>query len=336
MDNGETSKKRVLRIRNQKTNLISKTNEVISQVKKIKDEEGANFYQKLNDVPELILSASAESGIRDSPGTTPGPPDVNISGAITANTTGTENTALGSLALFGGNGGQNVAIGFSAMRLNVSGEANVAVGNGVLLNNTTGDANVGIGARALRYNSTGQGNTAVGVEALENAAFSVSSGDYNTCLGFQAGNTITTGSNNTCLGNGAQPSSITVSDEITLGNSSIATLRCQVITITSLSDARDKKDIVELDAGLDFVEQLKPVSFTWNMRDGGKVDISDTGFIAQDLKQVQIDTGINIPGLVYEANPERMEASYGKLLPVLVKAIQDLKKELDELKAQMK
>ena len=72
------------------------------------------------------------------------------------------------------------------------------------------------------------------------------------------------------------------------------------------------------------------------MRDGGKADIPDTGFIAQDLKQVQIDTGITIPGLVYEANPERMEASYGKLLPVLVKAIQDLKKELDELKAQMK
>jgi hypothetical protein len=113
-------------------------------------------------------------------------------------------------------------------------------------------------------------------------------------------------------------------------------LRCQVTSITALSDARDKKDIVELSAGLDFVQKLKPVSFTWNMRDGGKKDIPDTGFIAQDLKQVQVDTGITIPGLVYEANPERIEASYGKLLPVLVKAIQDLKKEVDELKARRK
>jgi hypothetical protein len=139
-----------------------------------------------------------------------------------------------------------------------------------------------------------------------------------------------------CLGHDAQPSTASVSNEITLGDSSITTLRCQVTSITALSDARDKKDIVELNAGLDFVEHLKPVSFTWNMRDGGKVDISDTGFIAQDLQQVQIDTGITIPGLVYDINPERIEASYGKLLPVLVKAIQDLKKELDELKAQMK
>jgi hypothetical protein len=158
----------------------------------------------------------------------------------------------------------------------------------------------------------------------------------NTSIGYNAGSTLTIGSNVTCIGNGAQPSIASISNQITLGNSSVTALRCQVTAITSLSDARDKKDIQELEAGLNFVEQLKPVSFTWNMRDGGKVDIPDTGFIAQDLKQVQIDTGITIPGLVYEANPEKLEASYGKLLPVLVKAIQDLKKELDELKAQMK
>ena len=71
------------------------------------------------------------------------------------------------------------------------------------------------------------------------------------------------------------------------------------------------------------------------MRDGGKVGIADTGFIAQDLKQVQIDTGIVIPDLVYEENPERLEAGYGKLLPVLVKAIQELKAEVDSLKQQL-
>ena len=222
------------------------------------------------------------------------------------------------------------------MRLNVSGSGNVAIGPGVLLNNTIGNENVGIGVRALRYNSTGNYNTAVGWAALENVAFTTSSGDYNTALGYAAGNNITTGTNLTCIGYNALPSSAIAINEITLGNSSIATLRCNVTSITSLSDARDKKDIVELDAGLDFVQKLKPVSFTWNMRDGGKIDIPDTGFIAQDLKQVQIDTGIDIPYLVYEPTPEKMEACYGKLLPVLVKAIQDLKKEVDELKAQIK
>ena len=63
------------------------------------------------------------------------------------------------------------------------------------------------------------------------------------------------------------------------------------------------------------------------MRDGGKVDIPEIGFIAQDLQQVQKDTGITIPNLVYESNPDRLEASYGTLVPVLVKAIQDLSKQ---------
>jgi hypothetical protein len=37
--------------------------------------------------------------------------------------------------------------------------------------------------------------------------------------------------------------------------------------------------------------------------------------------------------LVYESNPEKLEASYGKLLPILVKAIQELAAEVEALKA---
>jgi len=181
----------------------------------------------------------------------------------------------------------------------------------------------------LRANTIGEHNVASGYQALINNT----TGTYNTALGFQAGYNIETGSNNTCIGYNAIPTSPTAIGEITLGDVNTTALRCHIGSITTISDSRDKKDIVELNAGLDFVQKLKPVSFTWNMRDGGKVGIPDTGFIAQDLKQVQIDTGITIPGLVYESNPEKLEASYGKLLPILVKAIQDLKKEVDELKA---
>ena len=35
-----------------------------------------------------------------------------------------------------------------------------------------------------------------------------------------------------------------------------------------------------------------------------------------------------------DENPERLEASYGKLVPILVKAIQELKQEIEELKKQ--
>ncbi len=71
--------------------------------------------------------------------------------------------------------------------------------------------------------------------------------------------------------------------------------------------------------------------FLWNMRDGGKVDIPEIGFIAQDLQQVQQDTGMTIPNLVYDANPEKLEASYGTLLPLLVKSIQELSQKIKDL-----
>ena len=54
----------------------------------------------------------------------------------------------------------------------------------------------------------------------------------------------------------------TTSNAITLGNSLIATLRCPVTTITSLSDELDKKNIVILNSGLDFLSKLRHVSFT--------------------------------------------------------------------------
>jgi len=120
-----------------------------------------------------------------------------------------------------------------------------------------------------------------------------------------------------------------------LGNASVATLRCAVTSITAISDGRDKTDVKPLEAGLDFVKALNPVSFTWDMRDGAKVGDADTGFIAQELQAAQEETNTVIPGLVYDSNPEKLEASYGKLLPVLVKAVQELSAENAALKARL-
>tara|TARA_B110000240_G_C13046765_1_gene261596 strand:- start:43 stop:471 length:429 start_codon:yes stop_codon:yes gene_type:complete len=119
------------------------------------------------------------------------------------------------------------------------------------------------------------------------------------------------------------------SNTIVLGNSSITALKCQVQTITSLSDKRDKTNIQDSEYGLDLISKLKPVTFDWNMRDGAKVGIKDLGFIAQDLQEVNDD----YTQLVEDKNPEKLEASYGRLIPVLVKAIQELKAEIELLKS---
>lgn len=193
----------------------------------------------------------------------------------------------------------------------------------------TGSGNVGIGKSSLANLTTGDDNTALGGGALQSTT-----GNNNTGIGRNAGYLNTTGGNNIFIGLGAEGTLPTASNEITLGNSFHTVIRAAVTTITALSDARDKKDIQELHVGLDFVNTLKPVTFVWNDRDeSGKHDVKDFGFIAQDLKKAQEDVDLaDTLKLVYESNPEKLEASYGKLIPILIKAIQDLSKEVDALK----
>ena len=85
------------------------------------------------------------------------------------------------------------------------------------------------------------------------------------------------------------------------------------------------------------MKKLNPVSFTWNTRDKAKVGIKSAGFIAQDLLalQKQSTIGDNLD-LVSENNPEKLEARYGNLLPVIVKAIQEESAEKDKAIQELK
>jgi hypothetical protein len=199
---------------------------------------------------------------------------------------------------------------------------NIGIGANTLPS-VSGPNNIAIGDDALNALTTGDDNVAVGKQAL--ISFT---GTNSVAIGQLAGSTSTTGTNNVFIGRASLGSSATASDEITLGNSSHTVIRAAVTTITSLSDARDKKNIEESKYGLDLVESLKPVTFEWETRDGAKKDVKDLGFIAQDLKEVDDD----YLGLVYDENPEKLEASYGRLIPVLVKAIQELSEEVKQLK----
>ena len=222
---------------------------------------------------------------------------------------------------------QNTMVGSG--NYNTTGNGNTVLGCFTADNLTTGNNNVAIGNVALFNTTTGFRNISIGSSSMQSAT----TGNQNTCIGNQAATTLTTGSRNTCIGNGAEPSSPTVANEITLGDSLIGTLRCAVTSITSLSDARDKKEIVELPVGLEFIKSLKPVSFVWDDRnEEGKHDIKDFGFIAQDLKKSQEDAKLaETLKLVYDENPEKLEASYGKLIPILVKAIQELTAKVEQL-----
>ena len=267
------------------------------------------------------------------------------------NTTGYQNTATGSYSLFNTTSGYaNTATGVNAMRNNQTGKLNTATGGTALRQLTTGINNTASGYGALYGSTTGSYNTGTGWQSgfglttgAENSFYGhssgkgVTTGTSNTFIGKESGLAIgaITGSGNSCLGRDSNPSSTSVDNEITLGISNIATLRCQVTTITALSDERDKTDITDLDAGLDFINCLRPVDFTWNMRDGGKVGIPDVGFIAQELQQAQITNNKVIPQLVMDENPDKLEAGYGALLPVMVKAMKELSAKNDALEARL-
>ena len=277
--------------------------------------------------------------------------------SLYSNTIGINNTALGVNSLFSNiDGVNNTAVGFQSLYSNTFGSFNTAVGIHSLYSNIFGGNNTAVGYWSL-YNNTGGNNTAVGYGSLisninggNNTAvglYSLSSnidGVNNTTVGYYAGSTIITGSNLTLIGYNAQPTSSSATDQITLGNDQITSLRCHVTTITALSDARDKKNISDLSLGLDFITKIKPRQFNWdkrewyddNISDGSKMKESPTaGFIAQELDEVQTTQNAEWLNLVLKDNPEKWEATPGNLLPIMVKAIQELKEENDQLKAQL-
>jgi hypothetical protein len=226
-----------------------------------------------------------------------------------------------------GNVSSNTASGYQALYSNTTGYGNIANGYQALYSNTIGLRNIASGYQALYSNTSGSLNVAIGYGSLQFKT----TGDFNTALGYGAGSSFATGNNCTIIGYGAQASASSVSNQITLGNTSIASLRCNATTITALSDRRDKTDIIPIGEGLAFLKQLNPVSFTWNTRDKAKVGIKSAGFIAQELLalQKQSNIGDNLD-LVSEDNPEKLEARYGNLLPVIVKAIQEESAEKDK------
>ena len=256
--------------------------------------------------------------------------------ALTALTEGVKCVAVGHEAMenFTGAGtyGAHVAIGHQALRNSTTAsEGNVGIGDNALVALTTGTYNIGIGIAALDAITTNSSSIGIGRSAL-----SGHTGGSSTAIGNRAAIAHTTGSNITCIGHNSAPSSNTVSNEITLGNGDIATLRCEVQTISSLSDRRDKKDIEDLPVGLDFINDLKPVKFTWDKRDGGKIGVQEAGFVAQDLDKSQQDADAeDYLSLVLKNNPDKLEASYGKLVPVLVKAVQELSQQVEELKEKL-
>ena len=192
-------------------------------------------------------------------------------------------------------------------------------------NNISGNGDISANGIILQKSTNGQ-NSIIGISA----GTSLTNGTNNTILGYNTGTTLSSGNNNIIIGSNANSSTSSISNEITLGNNSISVLRCQASSITSLSDLRDKTDVEDIPLGLNFIDKLHPVKFVWNTRDGSKQNNKDFGFIAQELQNAEEMVGMKVPNLINDNNEDKLEAAYGTLIPIMVKAI----KELSELTAK--
>ncbi|MFY7886258.1 MAG: tail fiber domain-containing protein, partial [Dolichospermum sp.] len=88
------------------------------------------------------------------------------------------------------------------------------------------------------------------------------------------------------------------------------------------SDRNEKTNIISSDLGLDYITKLKPVSYNWKQSDNKK----HYGLIAQDVQELGIEFGgLNIENEKYGLN-------YSEFIAPLVKAIQELSAQVEELK----
>lgn len=174
---------------------------------------------------------------------------------------------------------------------------------------------------ALSANIVGTGNTAAGYGALLN-----STGNNNTAIGFSAMSALTTGSNNLALGNNAQVPSATGSNQVRIGDENISYAGVQVAwTITS--DSRWKSNIQNSGLGLNFIKNLRPVSY---LRKNDQSNKTEYGFIAQELEQSLIKFGVKNSGIISKDDAGMYSVRYNDLLSPIVKAIQEQQDILDQ------
>jgi hypothetical protein len=264
-------------------------------------------------------------------------------------------TGTGVAALNSSIASNNVAIGENAMRLNNDGANNTAVGSQALTDNTDGDGNAAFGTGALTVNTTGNDNVSLGNSSL----YKNLTGSNNTACGATALFNNVSGSGNIGFGGfnaGGTYAPVfdvtTESNRVVMGTTAVTNAYVQVAW-TVVSDARDKTDVEDSPYGLSFVNSLRPIIYKRDDRDryketdskgnitefpkdGSRKDEKYTmGFLAQEIIEAEKAAGAE-DGKFLIADDEianKLKITETKIIPALVKAIQELKSEFDAYKA---
>ena len=97
------------------------------------------------------------------------------------------------------------------------------------------------------------------------------------------------------------------------------------------SDRNQKKDIQDCPVGLDFICKTRPVEYSWKEGGDGK---THWGFVAQDVEGI-VSTETGIVGEYVSKGETIKSLAYTELIAPLVKAVQELRAEVDGLRLQV-
>ncbi len=269
---------------------------------------------------------------------------------IDENQTGSNNTFVGNEYRFAEIGGAYIPyVGTLSAPINYGGYPNGNV-----------NYNTGFGSSALGP-LNGDGNTGIGFLAgNSDAVFDLptTKPDYHYCtyVGYSTYSSLSSETNSTAIGNAAI---VDASNKVRIGNTSITSIGGQV-GWTTFSDGRFKENIKEDVKGLEFINLLKPITYTVNVQglnayyeknrrhdiaydkmksfmNGSEVEASKiiyNGFIAQDVEDAANKLSYNFSGV---DKPKTKDGLYGlryaDFVVPLVKAVQELSTQNDSLKS---
>jgi len=265
------------------------------------------------------------------------------SNALQDNTTGASNTALGQAALENNTtASNNTAVGYAALDANTTGARNTALGDNALGAVTTGDNNLGAGRSAGLALTTGVNNTFVGAYngSTGGSGELITTGSKNTILGSYNGNQggldIRTSSNNIVLSDGDGNPRLyldSLGRPFCVGAYSYTTAAAANMFVSSTgqffrstSSSRYKNTIQDATHGLTELLTLRPVTYKGN-------DDGDTvfgGLIAEEVH----DSGLT-EFVEYNQDGDPDSLAYANMVSLCIKAIQELKSELDAATARI-
>lgn len=246
--------------------------------------------------------------------------------ALNKLTIGRDNTAVGMSALQDATGNHNTAVGFQACAFTTTGNNNTALGESAM-QFFNGSYNIGLGWMSggivdPANVSTTNGSIYLGVYA----GYSVAKEDNSIVI--QTGAPI--GSGGVITGPGAAALSVLMNGQGNwgFGINQFADIgaKLHVVgnilatgTITSSSDRRLKRNIVELPDGLSAIMTLNPVKYEKRYDlDSDKYAGYEAGFVADDVRE-------KFPYLIEECGQDKLLAlNYNGITAVLVKAVQEL------------